>query len=490
MRMKLGEVTSRSRRDPAPNALARWVLPAPRSPHRQTRSPACADGRAESSRPKRACGGRIAGPIDRGARIRRSTRRIAAQMNRSRSPSGTAVGRPVGEMDDARLELHAAREPARPDRPAQRPSRPASGPPRTRTKSGRRSRHVRPRALEHEHRRIADDRDLVPGQRLEDRLHRAGKRPPGRALEDEHGERRQSVEGGALARLRGQEVAPLLAGQAGRPRSRARPSPGRASASPRRPASRRRGSCPPRPTSRPPERSSPSLPAAICRRPRLGPPSATTPRIARPSARIVMPDPGPDLADDAGDRRFDRIGDVAGRNPPATAASRTGTRPRISSRRAGSRPSSARRARSAGSGSSSSRRGRAGARRSALRDDRLAGRDERPVARREGERDLSGRVDEPAGADRGPGRRARPLPTRRSASRVDPGHERGLPRVEQLASQVGAIRAAAAGRRAGRRAARRARRPRRPRSAGRARRAGRCRGSGTRPPRSRPAAGR
>ena len=40
IRMKLGEVIVSVTPSPAPNALARWVLPAPRSPHRQITSPA------------------------------------------------------------------------------------------------------------------------------------------------------------------------------------------------------------------------------------------------------------------------------------------------------------------------------------------------------------------------------------------------------------------------------------------------------------------
>ena len=47
---------------------------------------------------------------------------------------------------------------------------------------------------------------------------------------------------------------------------------------------------PAEPTSSPPARNSPSVPA--CRRPRVGPPRATIPRIPRPAARIVMPTPG------------------------------------------------------------------------------------------------------------------------------------------------------------------------------------------------------
>src|SRR3954467_10414277 len=42
IRMKLGDVTVFATPRPAPNPFASWVLPAPRSPHRQIRSPGAA----------------------------------------------------------------------------------------------------------------------------------------------------------------------------------------------------------------------------------------------------------------------------------------------------------------------------------------------------------------------------------------------------------------------------------------------------------------
>src|SRR4029079_18406250 len=51
MRTKLGEVMVSATPRPAPNALAKCVLPAPRSPHRQTRSPGSAT--RASARPRR-----------------------------------------------------------------------------------------------------------------------------------------------------------------------------------------------------------------------------------------------------------------------------------------------------------------------------------------------------------------------------------------------------------------------------------------------------
>ena len=351
-----------------------------------------------------------------------------------------------------------------PTNPAQIPSRPPRGPPRTRTKSGRGLRHVH-LALEHEHRRVADDRGLVPGEGLQDVHHRARKGPAGRALEHEHGIRGRRC---SAARWRRSEAVKSRRSLLARPPTtmpfapiaRARVS---VSASIRSPTTR---IVPASPTSRPPERSSPSLPAAMWRRPRLGPPRAAIPWSARPFAWMTI----------AGTWAASRTMPVTGlsndsvTSPPATrqeqrlqANSSSPSSVRVPGRRPRSRGRPGRAAPD-----------RAGARRSGLRRPpvspaptraRSPGARGNVALRRVGRRSSRRALTRPRSAGTVVSEAPFVLITCRTPATAPParrpaGRAAGRP-----------DRAAAAGYRAGRRGGHRAHQPRRPRSAFRVRRA-------------------
>ena len=158
------------------------------------------------------------------------------------------------------------------------------------------------------------DRDLVSRQRREDRLDRAGQRTSGRAIEDQHGERRQAVEGGALARLGREVVASLLARQPGHDHAAHahRPSAGqRLGVHPR--ADDQDG---PRRTDVEPARS--MLPVGRVLETATGRPTERGDAADAAAGRADR-DAGSrsNVADDAGERRLHRIGDVADGHAPA-----------------------------------------------------------------------------------------------------------------------------------------------------------------------------
>ena len=247
------------------------------------------------------------------------------------------------------------------------------------------------------------------------------------------------------------------------------------------------------PTSRPPGRRPPSGPVARLSRPRVGPPRATMPRIPRPAARIVIDGARADVADDAGDRRLERIDDVAGRDAPARppgeevlAAVRAAPAAGLAGADdpADSVPAVAR-ARLDRLGDHLVLEPRVA---QALGDrgahhDRGAGLDQRAVARRDREDRVDGRLDQAA--------RRHELEVAGPASELDhriaeasPGASRypsGAPAAVCHASRSSRRRSARSGRRIGtsRRSTtgRPARRRRRPRSGGRVRRGGRRRGT-------------
>ena len=156
--------------------------------------------------------------------------------------------------------------------------------------------------VEDEHRRV--------GRRSRPRDRPARRGPPGPRRPAAAGRRRRgrarrtaAAGGGPRAggpRRRGSRAAPCSTARRRRsprtPIARARVS---VSASTREPTTR---IVPADPTSRPPDRSSPSVPGLEPAR-ASAPPRATIPRMPRPAARIVIPTPGPDLADDPGERR-------------------------------------------------------------------------------------------------------------------------------------------------------------------------------------------
>src|SRR4051794_20071957 len=110
--MKLGEVIVSVTPSPAPIAFARWVLPAPRSPHRQMTSP------ARATRPRATPRAVVVSGV--GLVRRRSSWVAAGMTGRSDEPfevterdSGV---RAVWQPDDPGLEMDAAREATRADR--------------------------------------------------------------------------------------------------------------------------------------------------------------------------------------------------------------------------------------------------------------------------------------------------------------------------------------------------------------------------------------
>ena len=372
------------------------------------------------------------------------------QPNRSRSPSATAMTAPSSRRTAPASRCTPPAKRRSPSRPAQVPSRPACSPARTRTRSAGGVGDGQVGGVEHEHRRVGDDGDLATHQPVEDGQDRARQRSAERAVEDEHGERRQSMEGGPLARLRGQRsrAAPCsrspLTMTPRTPIARARV---RVSASIRDPTTRM---VPANPTSRPPERSSPSLPVATWSRPRVG---STQGHDAahRPAA-------GPDddrragshLADDARDRALDGLGELATGDAPATPpveqqlALRDATA-RLGRHRVGDRDLHETRVaqplRDRGAG-----------------HHRLAGRDQGAVTGRQRESDLDVLVDDRALPDQAQvtGHRLRVLGADRPAHSRDPAHSA----VCQAASRS-RRRSARSGRRSGtsRRSTRRPLRP-------------------------------
>ena len=216
IRTKLGEVMVSVTPRPAPIALARCVLPAPRSPHRQIRSPATRDGAERAAECRRCAGsGQSHGGWRRSDRRRGDHPGVAeGRAKRSRSPSGTATTVPSSRRTEAPsswtppANRHGPTTPAQAprDRRARRPARGRDpGPARGRsgrgssmTSAGRIGRRSPPRAR----------------RAREDGHDRRGQGSPGRAVEHEHRERRQAMQRGALARLRGAEVPALLAGEA------------------------------------------------------------------------------------------------------------------------------------------------------------------------------------------------------------------------------------------------------------------------------------
>ena len=310
-----------------------------------------------------------------------------------------------------------------------RPSRPASDPARIRTRSSGGVGDDEVRQVEHEHRRVGHDRDLVAGQRGEDRLDRARQRPPDGAVEDEHRERRQPVEGRALAGLGREEVAPFLARQAGHddPADAHRPGPGeRLGIDPRADHQDRAGR-----SDVEPARSQLALGTGLeppARRPTEGhdPADAATGRPDRD------PDAGSDLAHDPGERRLERVGQVAQRDAPAVVpqedvlatgpglvAAPRWLDPAIAGARGDLRRVELLEARVAEA---------LGDRRPD--DDRIAGRHERPVAGCEGEHGVDRRHHEST---------CRHEADVRGGHASRPGHDRRLPRLEELTAQVGPV---------------------------------------------------
>ena len=198
---------------PQADEVARLGRRAARRPPRARRVGAATsgDGRTGGRRPRRVGPG-VGPPF--GA-VQTGRRR---QTKRSRSPIGTAT-RPVPseERPSPASRMDAAGEPARarPARPSV-PSRPAQLAAADADEIGRRRRQGDVGGVEHERRRVADDRDLAAGERARGRRATGlGDRSPDGAVEHEDRERRQPVERRPLARLRREEVAPLLAGEPG-----------------------------------------------------------------------------------------------------------------------------------------------------------------------------------------------------------------------------------------------------------------------------------
>ena len=301
MRTNDGDVIVAVTPRPAPIALARCVLPAPRSPHRQMRSPAAA-------RPPRAAGRARTWPRIRAhdGPFRHDPRRHHPK--RSRSPRATVATDPSSSRMRPGFEMDVRhRTDAAPAGPSQRPSRPSRAPPRTRTKSAGGVGRVISGASKTSvggSPTIATSRS---GQHLEDVHQRTGHRAAVGAVHDQHGVRRQPVEGGSLACLGREEVASFLARESGHddPADAHRPSARqrlgidpRADDEDRAGQARRRGR---RVAARRWRRS----PSAAC--PRVGPPRVTTPRMPWPVARRVMDVPGWTSRTMPGDRRLERI---------------------------------------------------------------------------------------------------------------------------------------------------------------------------------------
>ena len=246
-------------------------MPAPRSPHRQMRSPGAARRRERPAQ-----GGRRGRDRGRRAGVRGRSRRASRpsvaegvavrprgspQTNRSRSPSGTAALVPSGSRTRPASSWTPPanrRGPIGLDEPALAPGQRAGADP---DEVRRRGRDDQVRAGR---RRASAGRSTIatswPASAREDRLDRAGQRPP-RWRRRGRAPRTAAAGGGPPAgapRRRGSRAAPCSTGRPRRcprtPIARARVS---VSASTREPTTR---IVPADPTSRPPERSSPSVP--------------------------------------------------------------------------------------------------------------------------------------------------------------------------------------------------------------------------------------
>ena len=204
----------------------------------------------------------------------------------------------------------------RPAAPIQWPSCPLRSPPRMRTRSGAGIGRSSPGWSNTSIGGSRDDRDLLAGERDEEGHHGRGHRAAGRALHDEDRVGRQPVERRPLPRLRGEEVAPLLAGEPGDDDAADahRPRPGqRLRVDPRVDDEDRAGEA--------------DIEAARAE-PAIGPgrePDAPARGTAEGDDAADAVTRGPDrdrgaradVAHDARDRGLDRVDDVAGRDAPA-----------------------------------------------------------------------------------------------------------------------------------------------------------------------------
>ena len=241
------------------------------------------------------------------------------------------------------------------------------------------------------------------------------------------------MEGRPLARLRGEEVAPLLARQAGDDDAADAHRPGagqRLGVDPRADDEDRAGQ---------PDIEAAGAELAVARGGDVEPAAGRTTEghdARHGAARGPDGDrrAGPDLADDARDRRLERLGHLAGRDAPAAAPveEELARRDADAAGRVRARPVSGAVAEAGVAQPLGDRR---------PGDDRFARRHERPVARRES-----------AATDDRPGRSTRRRSRRRARDRLAsgragdrlghpsaPGPEGRLPRREQVAPAVGAV---------------------------------------------------
>ena len=407
-------------------------------------------------------------------------RATTVRQNRSRSPTATTAG-PSAKRTCAASSWTPSAKRRGPSEATQRPSRPASGPLRTRTRSGGGS--VKSRS--------GSSKTSAGGS-----LTIATSRPSSASSRPTTGpaiDRRiapsstRTANGGSrwsAALWRASDAIQSRRSLLGRaattiprtPIARARV---KVSASTRAPTTR---IVPARPTSRPPGRSSPLGPVASLRRPRVGPPSATMPRRARPAARTTIRTPGwtSRTIPLTGASRGSPCSPLAMRQP-----SRHGKSSSPPLRRAVLREGPRRAGASTGvqrsPGRASSPRGTVVAARTVSRNRSAS---ESPTVTAEPSSTIT----------RSPGARANRMSTAssisgRSGTRSRPwawmwpfgaspltGRDppTAMPATSPAARAAGrGVRAAATGRRAGRRAARPGRRPPRPRTAGPCRRVGR-----------------
>src|SRR6185436_4595641 len=134
MRMNVGELIVPATPRPAPKPLANCVLPAPRSPQRQTRSPGWAAAASEAAKRRVASGSVVV--IERSRAVEDIGSRVADPARRARAgrrslDSGLAEALQVCQRDRDRagaLELDPARLEERPILEAAEPgqTRPAS----------------------------------------------------------------------------------------------------------------------------------------------------------------------------------------------------------------------------------------------------------------------------------------------------------------------------------------------------------------------------